>query len=413
VIDMIKDAMKKVPRLEFTSAIRSARICICNAISSLFPMNKEILLESHPDFTCNTYELFRYMISQGLNETFKITWLSDGNSVLEDVPPNVYFLNMYPKGFFRKFKFYVRRNRARIVIDSNRHIQKGKTGKKQLNIYLDHGSQLKDLLGKDGTKAKIECDYLMCQSEFFIPYNVAQYTVEESQIICTGLPRNDQLFRHYDSLRCIIPTCGEYKKIIIWVPTFRQHKNKIRIDCMRDYPLGLPVLSTEADVLRVNDVLKDENVLLIVKPHPAQDLSVIKSVDLSNIRYISNYDLSVYGIQMNELLAQTDAMITDYSSIYYDYLLLHRPIAITLDDFDDYAQDKGFVFEDPLAILKGEYIYDLKDFCAFIINVSRGIDSAGVEREEICDLLHKYQDDNSSKRVLDFIMEEEKKRFGD
>ncbi|MBO4872845.1 MAG: CDP-glycerol glycerophosphotransferase family protein [Lachnospiraceae bacterium] len=408
---MIKDSVKKIIGPKATELVVRLKYLIYNFICSFYPMQKEIILESFPDFSCNTFELYRYMIRHDIQKQYKITWLTDGTTKPLPKEENVFCLNMFPKGFREKFRYYLRCNRAQIVITCNRHITKRRVSRRQLNIYLDHGSQLKSVLTEKGKRKDLQCDYMICQSPFFVRYNTEQYTVSEDQVVSTGLPRNDQLFYTYHSLDDLIPEHSSYKKIILWVPTFRQHQNKTRLDCKHSYPLGLPILNSPEDAEAVNRVLKDQKVLLLIKPHPAQNLEVIRALDLSNIRYIYNSDLMEKGIQTNELLAQTDAMITDYSSIYYDYLLLHRPIALTLDDFDDYARDKGFVFDKPLEILKGDYLYTVSDLCRFIENTAHDRDERRTEREEICDKLHVYQDANSSERVCQFIMEEARKRF--
>ena len=233
-----------------------------------------------------------------------------GRPIVKEMAENVGFLDFNPKGFKDRLRFYIHCNRASVCITSNRHLSKKRMSKKQVNVYLDHGSQLKSLLNEDGSRKELWCDYMICQSEFFVPYNVEQYTLRKDQVICTGLPRNDQLFRKYDSIHRLLGNRSDYGKVIIWVPTFRQHMDNVRIDCSHDYPLGLSILNSEEDALRLNETLKDKNVLLIIKPHPAQSLDVIKSFDLSNIVFIYNSDLAAQDIQTNELLAQTDAMIT-------------------------------------------------------------------------------------------------------
>ena len=76
---MLKARIKKAIGEKNTMFVIHLRWKIYNFISSFFPMQKEILLESHPDFTCNTYELYRYMIKEEVNKDFKITWLVDGS----------------------------------------------------------------------------------------------------------------------------------------------------------------------------------------------------------------------------------------------------------------------------------------------------------------------------------------------
>ena len=374
-----------------------------NFICSFFPLKKEILLESHPDLTCNTYQLFQYMLKKNFDKEYKLVWLvNEPKKYLSS--QTVEYIDISPKGLINKFKYYKRCNRAAAIITSNRHIGKMYCSKKQLNIYLDHGSQLKSMANTNGRKI-VSCDYLLSQSNFFVKYNLQEYAVNQEQNFIAGLPRNDQLFNKYDSLVKIVPNIDKYKKTVIWVPTFRQHVSRTRIDCNFKMPLGIPILYDEEDVIKINHILKNKSILLLIKPHPAQNMDVIGNLNCSNIILISNNDLINNNIQTNELLAQTDAMITDYSSIYYDYLLLNKPIAITLDDFNEYSKQKGFVFEKPLSILKGDYIYEMNDLIEFFENVSKNNDRTKDERNMVKDLIHEFQDSDSSERVYNFIVE--------
>lgn len=376
-----------------------------NFICGIFPMNKEIILESNPDMTCNTYKLFLYMIEHGLNKDYKLTWMVAHPEKFNDLNiENVSFIPYFPRNYKEKVKQYIRCNRAAAIICSNRHRAKFCSSSKQLNVFLDHGSQLKRMT-TNGNRRIIGCDYLLCQSKFFIPYNLDQYEVRKDQIFCAGLPRNDFFYENTNTIKKMFIDIDSFDYTILWVPTFRQHESIVRIDCDFSMPLGLPVLYNEAHVKELNEHLRRRNVLLVVKPHPAQNMQLIKDMKCSNIRFIVNDDLVAAGIQTNELLAQTDAMITDYSSIYYDYLLADKPIAITLDDYHEYENQKGFVFSDPLSILKGEYIYTIDDFITFINNVADGKDVAKDERNAIRNLVHDYQDGNSSERVYQFIIE--------
>lgn len=375
-----------------------------NILCAFFPMKKEILLESHPDLACNTFQLYKYMISVGLNKEYKITWMVNESNHFFSNEKNVSFIDINPTGVLNRILFYIRANRAAAIITSNRHVGKMYTSRKQLNVYLDHGSHLKAMANVNGRKI-VSCGYLLSQSEFFVKYNLQEYVVNKEQIFCAGLPRNDVFFHsNTNSIEKLIPDLSNYQKVIIWVPTFRQHMSTTRIDCDFSMPLGIPILYNENDVQKLNALLIDRKILLIIKPHPAQNMHLIKDMKCSNIRFVVNDDLVRAGIQTNELLAQTDAMITDYSSIYYDYLLADKPIAITLDDYDAYENQKGFVFDDPLSILKGEYIYSLTDLISFVNNVADGRDVAKDARNEIKNMTHDYQDGKSSERVYQFII---------
>lgn len=362
-------------------------------------------MESHPDFSCNTYELFRYMIKNNSLPGVKYVWiLHDFNSRRVIDEENVDYIEMNPRGIINKFKTYYRKYNARCVISCNSIFPKYTGPKDQLHFFLDHGSHLKDVR-IHGKRIDIDCDYYFSQSKFFVPYILQQYAIDEKSIVSTGLPRYDQLYRKNSNIKDIVPNHMRFNNIIIWVPTFRKHFQGTRIDCDTKYPYGLPIINTQEDVNALIEHLKKYNCLLIIKPHPAQDLTSLKEFGCENIMLIYNSDLQIHNVQINEILSQTDAMITDYSSIYYDYLELDKPIAITLDDFESYSQQKGFVFEDFKEVIKGEYLYDIDGLFKFIEHVSKEIDICKKEREKVCNMIDDYHDDQSTKRTCDFVIE--------
>ena len=56
--------------------------------------------------------------------------------------------------------------------------------------------------------------------------------------------------------------------------------------------MGIPVIQSQKDAEKINQILLQHNMLLILKPHPAQDLSNLTEIELSNFRIIYNDDLS-------------------------------------------------------------------------------------------------------------------------
>lgn len=402
---LIKRLLKKMFGQQNASQIAKVVYYIPNCICNLFPMRNEILLESNPDFACNTYELYRYFLRIGLNKEFKLVWrVKNPEKQINNSPQNVFYIDKYPKGIVHKIKHYIRCNRSRVSISCNMNLPKYRVSKKQLNIYLDHGSQLKSMKTKDGQKAPLSCDYLISQSNFFIPYNLQEYTIREDQIICTGLPRDDQFYKVNDSLKLLIPYVKEYNKVIIWTPTFRAHKNGYQIDGRDDYPFGLPFIQSEDDIRKLLDCLEENRTILLIKPHPAQDISNLMNTEARSIRVVTSDQLSDAKIQINELLSQTDAMITDYSSIYYDYLFTNNPIALAIDDFKQYQDSRGFVFDNPLDILVGDLLYSFNDLIKFINNTSIGVDDYREKRRALQRKINDFDDGQASKRVYEFLI---------
>lgn len=110
------------------------------------------------------------------------------------------------------------------------------------------------------------------------------------------------------------------------------------------------------------------------------------------------------GTTVYELLAEADGLLTDYSSVYYDYLLTKKPIGLVIDDIADYESSRGLALDDYKEYIRGCYIYTLDDLCSFLERFARDIDLEYDDRmyayENYCD----FHDFKSTEWVVDFIM---------
>lgn len=385
------------------------RVTILTFIDFLFSIlgslclkkQKLIVLESKPDISDNTGEIFRYMLNNNIK--CRYIWLVDDLNCVKRIKiKNVEFYSIHPKTIMEKVQFRWILNRASVILCSHRFSFPYYKRKKQVFLYLDHGSPLKDCrnIYENSQTSNV---YYVTQSHFFDDIIEEQYSIKKENILTLGLPRNDQLFRKYTSLSQIIENISSYKKTIIWAPTFRYHVSKTRVDCHSYMPLGIPIIYSKEEIIKLNSYLTRKGVLLLLKPHPAQNLELIINLNLSNLKILQNEELIKNNIQTNELLSQTDALITDYSSIYYDYLLLRKPIAVTLDDYEQYKSEMGFVFTNPLDILKGVYVHNINDLYMFIDSVLSGRDESRKERETVIDLIEKYKDSHSTERLFNWL----------
>ena len=244
-------------------------------------------------------------------------------------------------------------------------------------------------------------------SEFFKENFSADARVEEDKMIFLGFPRNDLLLTDNDSLAKF--GFDKYNKVIFWLPTFRQRANVSKKSKLNDFEMevtgtGIPSIETAEEMQKVNEYLKANNCLLVLKPHPIQNLSAMKEINLSNFFIINDNTLKEKGVQLYELLGRCDAMITDYSSVFYDFLITDKPIGLTTGDIGEYIAKRGFVYKNPLDILKGEYIYNTDDLISFIGNVITNNDVAKEERTAVKNMIHKIQTPDSAKLVGDYII---------
>ena len=135
--------------------------------------------------------------------------------------------------------------------------------------------------------------------------------------------------------------------------------------------------------------------------HHAQQ-NFFPSISFSNIILISPQIKRECQVTNAELMNSFDAMITDYSAAYYEYILLNRPIAISIDDLEEYSQKIGFSI-DFFDIIRGQYLKSFNDLISFIQSLSKGDDLFIEDRARSLKKIHKWTDNQSTKRVVDFI----------
>ena len=99
----------------------------------------------------------------------------------------------------------------------------------------------------------------------------------------------------------------------------------------------------------------------------------------------------------------TDAPVAEYSSIYYDYLLCDKPVALIWEDIEEYKKKPGFAVDLEYHCKGVEKIYTAEDFEKFIVDLAEGKDRLKREREEICKMANYSCDGKNSQRVVDFI----------
>ena len=143
------------------------------------------------------------------------------------------------------------------------------------------------------------------------------------------------------------------------------------------------------------------NIVLVIKLHPFQDKEAVHCDGLSNIVLLDNDILAKQDIQINQLLSMADVLISDYSSTAVDYVLLNKPMGFIVDDMEDYAHSRGFIFDDILEWLPGKCIFDRDDFENFIEQIICNEDGERDKRQKLCAVLHKNSDAKSCQRIVE------------
>jgi len=224
----------------------------------------------------------------------------------------------------------------------------------------------------------------------------------------TGAPRNDFLFKS-DGRKLLSNLLNielHDKKILFFMPTFRSNFYTQYISGNKSWEniFGFK----EFDNKEFSYFLQKNNIVLILKMHPYEELfvsEIIKNQDIKNTFLIFDDTLEKSKIDSYEIINACDLLITDYSSIYFDFLLLDRPIIFTPIDLDEYIENAGMLYGPYEYWTPGPKVLDQETLQEEILKNINGKDEYSNQRNVIRNIVHHYKDANSSSRVWNVIEE--------
>lgn len=223
--------------------------------------------------------------------------------------------------------------------------------------------------------------------------------------VTLGFPRSDVFYTDNSLLKQQVLSSFPFKveKVFIYVPTHRDYENKNRhsydVNSKKRTIWGYESMES---IQVFEKFLQRENAIIIAKVHPAQVKGIINAQQTDRI--ITYHELSSnLTISLNELLAISDAMITDYTSAVFDYLMCDKPIVYYHYDIDKYDKARGFFINPMTPLCAGEICYNLNDLIQELNRIIKGVDSFKEKRKFLLDLLVTYQDSFSTDRIKQYF----------
>jgi len=358
---------------------------IARKILETLPVRNVILFESKPDFSDSPFYVYKEMCKQGLDSKYKLLWVKYDDV---ETPQGFKSLNKKNKILFSYYTLV-----SKVIICNNRFLCKRRKG--QTSFYLMHGSPLKDTRGYYIMPKGI--DYIVSAGKGINERCAKAFETTSERFFPLGYPRNDDLLKERINMEELF---GKYDQYIAWYPTVRQFSGGFKTECSHTIPL----IHSNDNLLKLNEIANKTNTLIIIKPHFAQDLKYITEVNCSNIKIIDNSFFVKHNITSYEFVGSTDALISDYSSIYYDYLLCDKPIGLVLEDIDEYRKNPGLIEEFESFTQGGVKIYNINDLISFINDVASNIDNLKDVRNKLCQQFNTtYPDSSITKKVVEFI----------
>lgn len=359
----------------------------------IFPIkDNKIILESQGDYTDNVRVFSDYLLSIGQKD-YKVIWL---------VQNPKYYRTRY-KGIFTS------RNEYHVNLVADYHIATTKyfifshpywlKKWRDNQVVINTTHSVAQLKSSSDNGQKNLYNYVLTCSEYCTEIRKKTFfDNDNSHFLCLGQPRLDLMFLHKDCKSVLLSEQRD-AKLILCMETFKQTTSWDDGGAGDSYAIN--VIKSLEELKKLDLFLKENRYLMIVKIHHLQDLGMIKKIELSNIRYMYDSDLAKHDIQVNELLENADILLTDYSSVFYDYLLTDKPIGFLIGDISEYK--RGFMMDYPLEEMPGRKIQTLNELTDFISMIRLGKDDYYEARKIIRDKVFMYQDGNNSRRLMDWL----------
>ncbi|MEZ8024946.1 CDP-glycerol glycerophosphotransferase family protein [Vibrio sp. 1F255] len=381
--------------------VKSIKI-LFRILSGIIPKNsKRVVFKSNPDFSGNGKAFSDYLLN--VKCKYDVVWIvSDCSTEFMEG------ITIAKKGTFKALWLYV--TSKYIITTHNEMI--GTRANNQIYISLWHGMPMKKIcyLGEFDHQGMEDYSSLrIATSEIMRSIISACFREKANNVYVTGQPRNDYLFdnsiRKTDFYKDIK---SKYERIVFYTPTFRENQEDAR------YSDGVKIeghnflRTSDFDLDLLNRYFADNNTLLLLKLHPFEEKSITNSTLGSNIRVVTSQNLKEQELDINHILSMTDVLISDYSSIYFDFMILNKPIVFLVPDKEQYEKSRGgFVLEPFESWTPGSKVVTQKALLDEISEIKNGNDKYSDKRNEVNHIINKFNDNKNCERVYKFFFSED------
>lgn len=336
--------------------------------------------ENHPEYECV------WGVKKGYEDIFKEEGIS-------------YVLRFSPKWYklIARANFWVVNTRTKTWLPKASYTKYIETwhGTPLKHIGLDIldakiGNQSADEYQKKVREETRMWDVVLSSSTYTSNCFKSAFALTDEQILETGYPRNDKLinFDNDKSLAFKDQLGLSGKRIILYAPTWREDSNQNKAGYEFNLPFSLDQVAkslgkNEVFALRMHYLVSQ----YIVIPDELKD----KIINVSD-----NYDMA-------DLLEVSDALITDYSSSFFDYALLERPMLFYLPDRKHYEKElRGLYLSNLEDVLPGKIVETQEEFYQALKDLSKKPDLAKFRQQ-----FNNYEQGDAAKQVVLWMQSQE------
>ncbi|WP_426369346.1 CDP-glycerol glycerophosphotransferase family protein [Pseudocolwellia sp. HL-MZ7] len=353
--------MKKI-KLIFTLLIN----IIFYALGNIIPKDKSVWVFSAwfgQKYNDNPKAFFEY-VNKHHKQKIKVVWISKNIDVISEVRQLGYIA--YHEKSLSGIWHQLRASKVIICQSLHDDLFAPCIGKKTKVIQLWHGIPLKKIMFDAFADKKEQKNIFGQFVDYLSPYNehrndlvistseltqatLAQaFRLDKVQVLTSGFPRNDVFFEHIEKSKNVPFKC-------IYMPTFR---GGIASECDLFERYGFDFKAIESQLIK-------HNIQLTLRMHPVNKppVQIVEEIKNSTVIKLDA------GSDIYQSISQYDCLITDYSSIYFDFLLSNKPIIFAPFDLDEYKnRERSLYFEFEDVTLK-PYCYSWNEILERLISL--------------------------------------------
>lgn len=335
---------------------RSARI-ILSCVLRVMPIWRHCVVVGWPDTEGNSVEVLRHLLSRYRG---KIYWLvSSPASELMWLVGGVahQHLVVIRKNSLHALFCYLT---AEAVFFTHGLFFSPKPAGRRTFVNLWHGDGPKNTENKS-YRHVVSSSIVVAGTQLWGGYKADYFGLTRDSVAVVGNPRIDQFERPATDQQLTALGLDPRKAIVLWLPTYRAVRGGLNQQWH-----DTEVLSAQEEIRQtlrcMASLARRSGLQMVFKPHP-MEADRYREV---GVKLVSENDLSLAKVGFYQLVARSAALITDYSSIWTDFLVLDRPIGFYCPDLKSYELNRGFNVPNFGELLPGDLLSTAQEATTFI-----------------------------------------------
>ena len=380
---------------------------ILNVFNLVVPKRQGLVIAAFPDVEDQGIALLRCLVRESPSRPLPVTILVGGDSaavrrkLVRLVGPESSRMIVLSKWSWRGIWAYCRSSH---VVFTHGLYRTRWLASRQTVVNVWHGMPIKRIWRGLIDSPVPPCTWLPSTSPKFSEVLAAASGLPQDRIPVLGLPRNDLLFSQTEPMHALRRRLLDgVDRVLFFLPTYRRPQGRVGYHHLDGLESGSVMAMSAEEMIKFRALLKELRIRVLVKPHP---MSVHYGQDQKvddHLWIISDDWLHEQGVTLYETLAAADALITDVSSVYVDYLVLNRPVFFYFPDIVEYRRSRTFLLEPVEDWLAGPLCTTAEQLGVEIARHASGQDEAAGRRSLLRQSLNPQEQPNAARALLQHI----------